>query len=469
MPVNSTHPQYDKACLARKLVRDVCTGTEAIKAGRVNYLPMANAKDTSPENLARYDSYLDRAVFYEVTKETSTSYVGRAFMDDPTFEPDGSDYLGRDVDGAGISIYQQAQAALKEQLEQSGFGFLVDYPRQEGTTSRADQENNGIRATIGLYHKDNILNWRVSRKGNAYYTSLVVLLEKVTQSTADDVFTLKEVDQYRVLLIDENGFYRVDIYQQDGTAIELKDSFNPLNAKGLKWTYIPFQPVGSFSNDWNIQPIPLEPIARINIAHYHNSADYEDSVYWCGRIQPVITGLEETWRDHLEKQGVYIGSSTPLMLPTGGGFEFKQAQPNTLAKEGMDSKLSMMQMLGARLIEPGSANKTATQSNQDASTQHSILSLCVANLNEAYINCLRWVAEFNGTGDKATFIIKQDFAQTAIDIAQAQQLYNAALAGKISWATYWDYIRTGKLPEHGYEQELLLIENPNPSDVPAEA
>jgi hypothetical protein len=39
----------------------------------------------------------------------------------------------------------------------------------------------------------------------------------------------------------------------------------------------------------------------MNIAHYHNSAEYENSVFLCGQIQPVMTGLDTEWRDWLQE------------------------------------------------------------------------------------------------------------------------------------------------------------------------
>ena len=466
MPVNTPHPDYEAARMARQLVRDVCTGAGAIKAGRTTYLPMANALDTSPENKARFDSYLERAVFYEITKETSLNYVGRAFADDPSFEHDGNEYLASDANGAGLSIYQIAQAGLKEQLEQGGLGFLVDYPVQASGASKLDREVNGVRATINSYDLDSIINWRVSKRGNAYLTSLVVLSETITVAT-DDFFVEKTEPQWRVLLLDADGFYQVQVWRKnEAGTLAIVDQYYPLNASGQQWTEIPFQICGSFANKWRFGDIPLEPIARINIAHYHTSASYRDSVFWCGRVQAVIGGLTETWRNHLEETGVYIGSSTPLMLPEKGTFELVQAQPNMPAKEALDHDLLMMKHLGARLVEQNSAVKTATQSNQDAATQHSILSLCAANLNEALNNCLKWVAAFNGSGDKAVFEINQDFTESTIDVQLATLLQNAAASGKVSWATLWDYLKTGKVPEHGYGRELALIENPNPDDVP---
>ncbi|RYZ99879.1 MAG: DUF4055 domain-containing protein, partial [Moraxellaceae bacterium] len=394
------------------------------------------------------------------------NYVGRAFADDPMFDHDGNEYLESDANGAGMSIYQLAQAGLKEQLEQGGFGLLVDYPKQATGTSKLDREVNGVRATINLYHLDNIINWRVSKRGNAYLTSLVVLAETITETT-DDFFVERELEQWRVLMLDADGYYLQQVWRKnEAGTLTIVDQYYPLNASGQQWTEILFQICGSLSNRWKFGDIPLQPLAMVNIAHYHNSADYEDSLYICGQVQPVINGLTETWAEQLKKDGVFIGSRTPIMLPVGGSFDFAQAKPNMLAKEGMDDKLAMMLKLGARLVEQGSAVKTATQSNQDAATQHSILSLCAANLNEALNNCLKWVAAFNGSGDKAVFEINQDFTESTIDVQLATLLQNAAASNKISWATFWDYLKTGKVPEHGYGRELALIENPNPDDVP---
>ena len=80
---------------------------------------------------------------------------------------------------------------------------------------------------------------------------------------------------------------------------------------------IPFTFVGAQNNDPSIDESPLYDIAMINLGHYRNSADYEESVFWCGQAQPWISGLDEQWRDWMEKNGVYVGSRAPMMLPVG--------------------------------------------------------------------------------------------------------------------------------------------------------
>ncbi|PTM36965.1 hypothetical protein DA103_06750 [Enterobacter cloacae] len=112
-----------------------------------------------------------------------------------------------------------------------------------------------------------------------------------------------------------------------------------------------------------------------NHGHYRNSADYEDSVWFCGQVQPYMTGLDTNWRDHLEKKGVKIGSRSPLLLPKEGSFGYAQAQPNMLAKEAMDSKRDYMVQLGARLIEQNATAKTATQASGEQTSSTSVLGI----------------------------------------------------------------------------------------------
>ena len=54
--------------------------------------------------------------------------------------------------------------------------------------------------------------------------------------------------------------------------------------------------------------------------------------------------------------------------------------------------------------------------------------------------------------------MKPEFIVQQYDINLAKQLYEGALQGKNSFRTYWEYIATGKLPSHDYQDELLRVE-----------
>lgn len=462
MSVDTKHKDYTDIEKRWKTVDDVCAGTYAIKKGREIYLPKPSASDDTDENDLRYDAYLDRAVFFEVTKDTLQKLIGIAFAEDPTFDPDGMEFLASNADGSGKSLFQLNQTALEGLLEKGRGGFFVDYPTTEGDTSKQQAETQGIRPVIIYYSAESIINWRVKRVGSIYKTSLVVLAEKDVIADPDDEFNLKEVQVYRVLRLDENNKYSVQTYSdRTGKLQSDGDPVYPTQSNRKKWDEIPFQPLGSFSNDWAIDNIPLESLALMNIAHYHNSAEYENSVFYAGQVQPVMTELDSEWRDWLEKKGIRLGSGNVMMLPVGGKFEFVQPDERTLAKSAMEAKEKYMASLGAKLLEENQVVKTATQSNNEALSQYSVLSLCVANLNEADENVLRWCSMYYGAGNNADFSIKQDFARGKLSIEDLKFYFELVLQGKMSMQTFHELRTTGKVPEVDFDEEQLRIEHEN--------
>ena len=115
MGVENTNALYQSNLDRWEMMNDVCDGARAVKLARYRYLPLnCDCDDAVGQN--RYNSYLDRAVFYPVTKDTLQNNVGLAFSEDPNFDPDGMDFLKDDADGAGTSIYQ---------LNQKGISFVV--------------------------------------------------------------------------------------------------------------------------------------------------------------------------------------------------------------------------------------------------------------------------------------------------------------------------------------------------------
>jgi hypothetical protein len=204
---------------------------------------------------------------------------------------------------------------------------------------------------------------------------------------------------------------------------------------------IPFQFLGSENNDTSIDDSPLYDMAEINIGHYRNSADYEEAAYLVGQPQPWMAGLDEQWRDHMEKNGIFLGSRAPWLLPVSGTCGVWQAQPNTVAKEAMDGKKEDMVSLGARLIERGSAVKTATQADNDSAAEHSVLSLVVSNVSEAYSQCLVWMAEFVNAPGEVVYKLNQDFSQISLDATILTGLFNAVQGGKLPESDFWQYLR----------------------------
>jgi hypothetical protein len=441
--VTFTRPEYDAAKNRWRLVRDVCKGSETIKAAGELYLPKPNAHDLSDENKERYKGYKTRAVFFNATGRTKHSLVGAVFRTWPTLKlPGALDYVSRDIDGQGVSIYQQSQSVIGHLLEVGRHGLLVDYAAVEaGSVSRADEIAGRARSSVSSYPAEAIRNWKTRRVGGQHLLSLVVLRETVDVDT-EDGFGSEQVTQYRVLRLDAAGIYTQEIWQQGKSATELvTPPFAPLNGAGMRWTVIPFQFLGSENNDTSIDDSPLYDMAEVNIGHYRNSADYEDAAFLMGQPQVFMAGLDEQWVKLLEEKGIYFGSRAILPLPVNGSAGILQAQANTMIKEAMDAKEEQLVALGARLIERGSAVKTATQADSDSAAEHSVLSLVVNNVSEGYTQCLAWMVEFTGASGKAEYKLNQDFTQISLDANIMAGLFNAVQGGRLPVTDFWQYLR----------------------------
>lgn len=420
------------------VVRAVIAGDQAMRKG--GFLPYLNAADLSAENKERNASYVERAVFYGATGRTLDGLIGIAFRKDPSHAlPERLQYLLADADGSRNSIYQQSQAVAANVLEVGRHGLMVDFDAKLS------------RPVIKSYAAESIINWRY----DGGQLSLIVLMETVEEP---DGYGAKEVTQYRELAL-ENGvcvcrLWRINddgqaqVYQAiDVNTGELTDAV-VLRSQAKTLDFIPFRFTGSRNNDAEIDASPLYALAMLNVAHYRNSADYEDSVFFVGQAQPWIAGLTEDWRDHLESQKVaYIGSRAPFLLPQGGTFGFAQPAPNTLVKEAMDQKEQQMIALGARLLDQTTRTTTATESENDKEVSTSVLSMCIANVNEAYQTAIGWCAVLLGTPltgeeQQASYKISQDYSRAKIDSQAIAALVAAWQAGAIAKPDLRAYLRS---------------------------
>jgi hypothetical protein len=399
-----------------KVVRDVLAGDQAMRDG--GYLPYLNRADKSEENIARNAAYVERAVFYGVTAHTLNGLLGLAFRKDPRTElPPKLESLRKDVDGSGVSIYQQSQMVLANVLSAGRHGLYVDFAAGMN------------RAVIKSYDAESIINWPDPGETGPW-----VLKETVN---VRDGYGLRAVTQYRELTMEDGKFVCRVHRETDEGKTALHEEITPKTRSGALRS-IPFLLVGARNNDTQIDKAPLYDLARLNVAHYRNSADYEDSVFYNGQAQPYIAGLTEEWRDHLEKsEKMYVGARSPLLLPSGGSFGFAQPGANTLVREAMDQKEKQMVALGARVLDPDAIATTATQNENDREGATSALSLSVSNVNEAYQQCVRWCADYHShtlTDDQAlgAYKISQDFSRRKIDPSVLQALVSAWQAGAYS-------------------------------------
>lgn len=381
-----------------KLIRDCVAGEERVKAGQTLYLPAPNPTDTSAENVARYAQYVQRAVFYNVTGRTLAGLVGQVMSEDPVITlPTLLEPLREDIGGCGVSMTQQMAKALMLVTAHGRAGLFTDYPVVERPATRKELLNAEVRPTIELVEPWDIINWRTINVGGVSRLSLVVLSEQYV--TDDDGYEIAWDRQWRVMRLDEEGLYVLEewitdpnnkdeyivkpLYDTNGGVVG-KAQYMPVGSDGKRLDFIPFQFIGANNNDSSPDMPPLFGLASLNIAHYRNSADYEEACFICGQPTLLLAGLTEDWVKSVLKGRVELGSRAAVMLNEGASGELLQATPNSMPKEAMEAKERQMVALGAKIVEQMSVQRTATQVTMDKTAETSVLASIANNVSEAY-------------------------------------------------------------------------------------
>jgi hypothetical protein len=435
-PVKSHHPEYDKYVGRWELVKNVVNSnvdgyiknvedkksitdrmslpTEyATPKDRERY--MAYYNDCLYHCDARNTRYKDDAQFVNFTARTKAGLIGAIFRKNTIIElPSDIDYLVEDATGSGITLNKLAQEIAGEILMTGRYGLLVDLaPTEPGITVQAIEKQN-LKARIYKYEASSIINWQTQVINGIPSLSLIVLCEK-HDAIGEDGFTWESKEQYRVLEMFE-GQYWQSIYDSEG---EFQAEYLVRQKDGTPFSEIPFVFVGSEDNDACVDSAPLYDLAKVNIGHLCNSADYEESIHICGSPTLIFTtSLMQSEMENAYPGGIKIGARRGYNLGVGGSAQFLQAAPNQLADVAMQRKEEQMRMMGARMTTLGGTNETAEGVRMRLTGETCELTLVAENISDALTRCARFALMFMGGLEKVdTIVIKvnTDFFDSNLD------------------------------------------------------
>lgn len=474
MPIDFQNSTYVENIDSWKLIDNICDGKDIEQ-----YLRELNPQDKSAENVSRNKTYRKNAIFSAVAGYTLQGLVGTVFRKVPTLTiPASLEYLTKNADGAGQSIYQQSQKALSDTLRKDRGGLVVSYPKTEGEASRADMASGKVFATIHKIDAEQILNAELVPDGAEMKVGLVVIQETVNDPNPEDRYKPIEEEQIRELALDETeagGYiYAVRIWRKNeaGEWAQYGETEYPTDGKGQFWDTIPFTFIGAEDNSIEASQPPMLSIVRVNRGHYQNSADYEDSVWYAGQAQPWMSGVDEAHAKLMKEHGMYAGSRNVLGVPAGEQFGYAVAPPNPMVRQAMVDKIEQMVGLGARFIQPGSAVKTATQAGGEQEVQHSILSLAASNISEAYTQCLEWVARFMAVENtELEYALNQDFVELQATAQDIQAMVLSWQSGALPQSDLFEWFkRIGRIDPEKTNEEIAEEIGPAPGmpDLDAE-
>lgn len=429
----------------------------------------------------RQKEYADGAICYNFTKRTLSGMVGSVMRKDPEqIIPDAMDYLLQNADGSGVGLWQHAQDTLMELDSIGRGGLLVDAPRVEVATM-AEQNAGLLNPTIAFYTAENIINWRMERYGSVNRVVMVVLREEYEYTDGQDEFSPNYGHQYRVLDVID-GVYRQRIYQfnQKGAMAGYEEIYPKLG--NVEPGTIPFTFIGASNNDQTIDDAPLLPLAELNIGHFRNSADNEESSFVVGQPTLFIAPGENMSLQVFQEanpNGVKMGSRSGHNIGSGGNAFLVQADANNLAKENMLNKEAQAIQIGAQLITP-TTQITAESARLQRGADTSVMATIARNVSNAYTAALKWVAAMMNLGDQEIeFKLNMEFFLQPMT-AQDRTAWMADInAGLLPATAYYAALRAAGVTDWTDEDIKDAIEaQPLPSpqqatavngDIPASA
>jgi len=435
-------PELVTAMKDYKIVRDVIAGQSAITRARTDYLPFVGSPQKRVD-VEKYSSYLLRAVFTNFTSRTLQGLIGQAFAKSPEVVlPGALSIIEDNIDGGAVSIQQQSKKVLSDVVSIGRAGILADYPMTSSPVSKLDTLTGKVRPVILFYPAEDIINWRVEVVNGIRTKTLVVLREKYVFE--DDGFKKVEKNMFRVLrLVD--GKYSVEVYKETNTGLEKTESTVFPKQNGKNMDNIPFEFIGSQDNDPVIDPSPLLDLANLNIAHYRNSADFEELVFILSQPTPVITGVDEAWVEEVYGGSgeILLGSSSPILLPKDASASYLQVTESQLSFEAMQHKERQAVALGARLVQQASVQRTAKEAGMEDASEASLLLSAVTNVNVAYARALKNMSLFMGVtpSEDLKFKINTDLEILRLDNAGRAQLLAEWQRGILTFSEYRAVLR----------------------------
>ena len=463
MPVNTTHKEYDRVSPMWKRVRDCYGGRDRMLSAGNEYVPDLVALLENTIKGSTNSDYRKRGSFYNAVTRTVQGMNGHIFQDPPKaldVTPAVEEYL-KDVTLSGINLELFAMEAGRQIFQVSRYGIFVEMPPE-----------GGERPYLIPYTAEHIINWRTARfKGDDVLT-MVVLHEEVCENDLSDPFKPMEIVQYRVLYLDAENIYRQQEWREnpDKKGEFVGGAIITPTRRGVPLSFIPFVFLGATT----ITPLMEEPmmkdIADVNIAHWRNSVDFEHGLHLVALPTPWCSGLKGV----AEGEPIRIGPSTVWELELqgqAGMLEFTGQGLGSLEKS-MDKKERQMATLGARLLEDApDSSETATGVRMRRSGDYGTIKTVGAVLEEGISVAVRIMAWWDSIEDKVSDVkarveLNKNYLQIKATAQDVLAAFAALQAGKMSFETWYELLRTGGWTRKGVEveQEREDIEKDKPKE-----
>ena len=458
MAVTNKYKEYNRFAPMWKKCRDFVAGEEQVKSGGELYLPRPSGMEKED-----YESYKNRAEFYNAVCRTLDGLHGLMFRKNPIFEnADNYDKFFENVDGKGNSAIKFINDTSWDCLQVGFGGVLVDAPANSGEYSMLEAEFYDTTPYVTYYPAETIINKQFETVGRKQLLIRVVLEETYTKETVDK-FTLEEKKRYRVCELDEKGYYCQTVYDEDSNV--LQETVYP-KKNGKIMTHIPFYFLPSTSPE---KPMLMD-LVNVNNAWYRKSADLENGAHWTGVPTPYVIGYEpETKFDpdtgkEIPAEPIKLGGAKLLAFPMGvtavSYLEFGGSGLNTLITM-LATDEERMAVLGARII---SQEKRGVESAETArihrAGENSVLATFSHTMSIAFSKIFTELIEWSTNSDKLDIKVEinTDYDVVGLTSSELIAIVSCWQSGGIAKSDLFKYLKKGEIIESDRKFEEMQAE-----------
>ncbi len=449
--IDNPHPEHTIRLAEWDKCKDCYIGEGAIKEKTTKYLPKLERHDDTTEGKARYADYLSRATFFGVVSTVVTGRVGQVMRIplQTEFAPllqEWSATLMRDKS----SLTELTKRVLTEVITTGRVGLFLDRPETGGDPY------------VVLYKAQDITNWetvddrlvRVVLKENT-----IALRER-----GEDKMVQVIEPRYRELRINpENGLYEVAIHVlKNGKYVEA-EILEPRNS-GQGIDYIPFQFINADSTSPDTSKPPLLDLANLNLAHYRNSADYEQLLHRVG-VAATFYSAGITEDESNEPNNLSVGPDVRWVSSNPnakfGILEFSGSSA-TAMETAMLEKMQMMATIGGQLVQRHRKQvETAETARLRSASENSQLDTMVNTVEIGLLQLLTMSAKWLNVSEGITLLMNRDYLDDRWSPEELKAVNEAEMLGIISKETGFQMRKKMEVYSEGwsFEEESALLSN----------
>lgn len=478
MPVDTPHAEFTALAKVWRMIRDCVGGSRFVKGAAQTYLPILS--EQNPED---YQSYRDRALFFNATSRTAKGLHGLIYAKPAVVtSPAKLDPFIADATLSGVKFIDYCKDVSDQQVTVGRGGTLIDFNQDEN------------RPYVSLYRAESIINWKTKRVKGQVMLSMLVLFEydpeyiamTATSQNTPDEFDSTEYEQWRVYKLNDDGqgsgYVTCQIWRrvQNTSKINLPGTGGPAQATNNFVMVNEFTPTRRmktlqqipfiFHGSENGLPMcnkpPLEDLADLNIAHYRTSADNENALHVLGVPTPYVTGHTAGEDD----DEIALGSTRALIFTNPEakvGFLALDADLSAL-RDSLSDKQEQMAALGARMLEPQKEAVEAAATHQLRQSSETAALTNISLVGSATLTLvLKWVYWWISTEEMPNLIddklclvkLNEDFVDESVDAVLFANMLAALMAGKISYETWFKFLQDGEIvaADRTVEEEQAAI------------